>query len=169
MTKFKIFVLTILILMTACAEKAPPELNQAAKVIKFMMKPSNLSRSSFSVLFEQHKPSEFVSYIFSEMGAAEWPLGGGFDDPEQLKAIGAPVPPADVTFTSRKPDKTNKKQIVVGFDDDKGVVTIAAYLDPTKPPVFEREWKLATSIKSAQGIEEMTQSNLQMGISYQSF
>jgi hypothetical protein len=168
MVRIKLFAL-ILLLITACAEQVPQELNQAAKVIKFMMKPSNLSRSSFSVLFDQHKPSEFVSYIFSEMGASEWPMGGGLDDPEQLQSIGAPVPPTDVSFASRKPDLENMKQIVVGFDDAKGVVTIAAYLDPTKPSVFEREWIFPTTIKSAPGIDEMTQSVLQMGVSYESF
>src|SRR5262245_51585341 len=54
-------------------DAAPPDLRQAAGVVAYTLRATNLSRSMFSAAHPNGKPSEWVSYWFSDMGVAEWP------------------------------------------------------------------------------------------------
>lgn len=128
-------------------DPAPPELKQAARVVEFMLQPRNLSRSAFSAFFPECKPSEFVSFTFSGMGAAEWPDSEAMaeHDPmirDQAKAIGAPLMPKDVAITPRELDPERGKQIVIKADDARGVVIVVGYAAPNLPPLLVREYKV---------------------------
>jgi len=157
--------------LPACAPEPPAELREAAEVVHHLMKPDNLARSAFSAAFPDPRPSQFVSFIFSDMGVAEWPGAGGLDtdeDRERLRAVGVPVPPADVAFLPLVPDPTAGKQLVVGFDDQRDVVVVEGYLDPDLEPVLRREWKLPR-VLPAPGVVEVYRSALEMGFSSQAF
>lgn len=105
------------------------------------------------------------------MGSAELPPSEEWADEmekEQMAAIGAPLMPAGVAYSSREPDPSAGKQVVLRFDDERGVVIVDAYLDPAQPPVFTREWAIK-KVMPAPGIDEIYQSNVEMGLSPRSF
>lgn len=136
-----------------------------------MLEPINLSRSMYAAAFPDGKPSQFVSYMFSDMGVAEWPPSDEFADEierEQMAARGLTMLPADVIFIPRIPDPKYINQLVVSFDDERGLVIVEGYMDSTEEPVLTRELKLP-QVKPAVGIQEIYQTNLEEGLSTQSF
>ncbi len=163
----------LMLTATACKEKAPPDLVKGAKVIGSWLRPRNLSRSAFFVGIPDGKPSQFVSYIFSEMGTAEWSPSEGSgefseDEIKAMKQTGLALTPVGVAFVPLKPDKSKGRQIVVKSDDSRGMVIAEGYTDPSKKPVLIKEWKLQ-KVEPAIGIAEMYRSNSEMGISNQAF
>jgi hypothetical protein len=167
-----ILLLIFVVLATvACTESGPPELVQAAGAIDDMLKPANLSRSMYSVAFPDGKPSNYVSYMFSEMGAAEWPPSEAWADElvrEQMEAIGQTLLPADVAIVPLTVDPSLGKQMVISFDDERGMVMAHGYLDPAGEPTLTREWKLPR-VEPAPGVELFYRANLDEGLSAQSF
>jgi hypothetical protein len=158
------------LILAACGESVP-ELAQAADVIHYMMKPQHLSRSAFYVAFPDGKPTQYVSYIFSEVGVAEWPYSETWADEmerEQMKAIGAPMVPEDVALVPLSPDPCAGKQVGVMFDDSRGVVIVEGYVDPAADPVLTREWKLL-KVDPDPFIEDIYRSYVEMGMSDQAF
>lgn len=160
----------LVLTLTACGV-SEPDLAQAADVIHYMMKPLHLSRSVFYVAFPDGRPSQFVSFIFSDMGAAEWPLSEAWADEmerEQMKAIGAPLVPEGVAFVPLSPDPDAGRQLVVKFDDSRGMVIVEGYVDPTQDPVLTREWKLS-KVEPEPFMEAIYQSSVDLGMSDQAF
>lgn len=168
-------ILSILSLFYAisCGGKAPGEIEQGANVIGSMLKPANLSRSMFAAGFPDGKPSQFVSYFFSDMGVAEWPPTEGSteftkEEMTAMKRAGQAIMPAGVAFVPLKPAADKGKQIVVKFDNAGGVVITEGYIDPSQKPVLVKEWKLP-GVSPAPGVMMMYQSNMQSGMSNQAF
>lgn len=133
--------------LSSCGEREPEEpveLKRAAAVVKYMMAPNQLRRSSFLAVFPEGKPSDFVIWMFSTFGTAEWPPYEDGDpmELEQAKSIRAPVIPSDVYLNPREPEPKKGKQLVIKSDDLRGLIIIEGYLNPQEPPVFRREWKL---------------------------
>ena len=130
-SKFFVFLIGIaaFVILMRTANKPKPEeirLDQAAKAVGWMIAPTNLSRSGFTVAFPNAKPSEYVNYMFSDMGTAEWPPfedSGEFTMPE-MKAMRIPFFPADIHIAQLEPNPEYGTQIVVRHDDAKGVVVI---------------------------------------------
>jgi hypothetical protein len=58
--------------------------------------------------------------------------------------------------------------MVIGFDDERGVVIAYANIEPAEDPVFTREWKLPR-VEPAVGVVEIYRSNLDLGMSPQTF
>ena len=52
-----------------------------------------------------------------------------------MKMIDKPISPHNVSFLPLFTDPLKGKQLVVKFDDDRGVVIVDGYLDPNEPPV----------------------------------
>lgn len=166
-----LFPIALVGVLFACANRGPPELVQAADAFEDMLEPINLSRSMFVVAFPGGKPSQFVSYLFSDMGAAEWPPSeawAGEIEREQMEAVGQTLLPADVAIVSRSPDLGRGKQLVIAYDNKRGVVIGRGYVDPATEPTFTREWKLP-QVEPAPGVEMIYQTNLELGMSAQSF
>ncbi len=167
--KFISLFLSLLIIIACSGKSEPPELKKAAHIIKYMMASKNLSRSAFSVAFDNPTPSQFVSYIFSVMGSAEWPPSVMEMSPDEAKMSGIPLMPEGIAYVSREKDMEKGKQIVVNYDDGRGVVIVKGFTDPKEEAVLLREWSLPKKIKPAPGAKDMYDSNLQMGMSIQSF
>jgi hypothetical protein len=155
----------LVILLTAChankpaLELAPNNLKQAARVVEHMLEPRQLSRSAFSVVFAEGTPSQFVSFMFSDIGTAEWPDSEAMAEQnpmlrEQAQAIGAPLIPKGVAIIARAPSPKSGKQIVVKADDGRGVVIVEGYTDPTLGPVLVREYRVP-KVKAAPGVKEI--------------
>lgn len=160
-----------LLMLGACGESASPDLKKSVHVIRYMMAPKHLSRSMFSAAFENGKPSQFVSYIFSDMGAAEWPPSAEWADEmerRQAEAVGMPIIPKGVAFVHSRIDPTKSKQVVVTFDDEKSLVIVEAYTDPAKTAVLHHEWPFKP-VKPHAGIAELYRSNAELGMSNQAF
>ncbi len=136
-----------LLFLTSCVDTVTPELNKGVQVVRYMSAKPQMVRSSFVLVYPDAQPSDFVSWLFSELGAAEWPDSEAYAeiDPtvrEQAKAIGAPLVPKDVQIVPLFPKIEMGKQVVVKFDNARGVIIVEGYLDPQKPPVLTQEWKL---------------------------
>ncbi len=172
-TRLFLCMFIVLCLVVSCGAKATkdPKLEQAAQVVREMLAKRNLERSMFSAAFKNPRPSQFVSYMFSDMGVAEWPpseVHASEMQREQMSSIRATMTPKGVTYIPLSKRKGAGKQLVVKSDDGKGVVIIVAYSDPTKPPIFTRELKFIP-VRPAPVIVQMFRANAQSGISYQAF
>ena len=155
-------------LQSSCGGDPPqPELEQAASVVYYMSAPGQLERSMFAAAYAQQQPSEYVSFLFSDMGAAEWPSSGdvlGGLEGEQIQGIGHPMPPDGVAYVPRKPDPAHGKQLVIRADDANRLLIAEGYLDPAQAPVYRREWELARVAPSPEA-KMFYQSNRDMGLS----
>lgn len=161
----------LLLALGGCGPEAPADLQQAASVIHYLMRPDQLSRSAFFVAYPEGTPSQFVSCLFSLLGTAEWPGKGAFMDElqrEQLRAIGAPVQPPDVTFVPVRKNPGRGRQLVVGFADERKLVVVEGYLDPKEDPVLRCEWNLPR-VEPAPGVAEIYRSNQELSITSQAF
>ena len=139
-----------------CGGGPPTDLAEAAEVVHYLTRPSVLRHSAFTAAFSDPLPSQFVSYIFSEMGASEWPGEGSFSGQQQrdpTHAFPEPVPPPGVVFVARRADPAAGRQLVVTFDDARGVVIVVGYEDPGGEPVLEREWPLP-DVEPAPGMRD---------------
>ncbi|MFC1541838.1 hypothetical protein ACFL50_05240 [Candidatus Latescibacterota bacterium] len=153
--------------------KPKPEastLEKAANAVHWMIAPVNLSRSSFTVAFPNGKPSDYVNYMFSDMGVAEWPPhedSGEFTLPE-MKAMRIPFFPAGVEISQLEPDPEYGMQIVIKDDDNRGVVIVEGYSDPSQPPVMTEEFVLK-KVPPGPGVIQIYEMNYDNGMSDRSF
>ena len=126
-----------------------PRLDRAVQVVRYLSAPDRIKRSSFLAVYPEGRPSEFVKWMFSPMGTAEWPPAeDGVDTMalEQAKSIRMPVSPAKTRIVPEtpRPDEPSR-QLVVKGDDARGMLMVEAYRNPGGPPVFTREWVLKIS------------------------
>jgi len=149
------------------AVSAAPELKQAAKAFRHMAKPSELSRSMFSAAYPNGKPSQYVSFLFSGPGTAEWPIPLDEYEEDAMRSARIPVIPQGLPIVKNKPDEDRGMQLVIRYDDGRNVVIAEGYEDPKKPAVLRREWELP-KVKPAPGVAILYQSNRGAGASFQS-
>lgn len=133
-------------LLVGCSEdpnaKAPIALKKATAFMKQLSSKRRLSRSSF-IAVSPKTPSRFVSYIFSTLGTADWPPHEDSADPmevEQAKSIGEMLVPANVHFSPFKLNTKYKQQLVIMADDEKWLIKVEGYTDPSLPPVLKASW-----------------------------
>lgn len=158
-------------LVTACGGggSEPADLKQAAVAMKAMSAPRHFGRSMYVAAFPgDTTPSRYVSYLFSEMGSAEWPMALDEGEREAMRAARIPTLPEGVRVVARQVDPTAGRQLVISADDARGVVIARGYEAPGAEPVLEREWSL-TAAKPAPGVAEIYRSNAGMGMSNQAF
>ena len=145
-----------------------PELRQAVSVVRHMAQPQHLSRSAFGAVLPHQQPNEWVSYLFSEMGAAEWPMRDDWADDtvvEQHQAIGAPLTPGAGRFVPWKRDRSAGKQLVVAGDDVTGEIELTAFLDPDEEPVWTARFELPEVIPEPLATR-IAASNRDLGMRY---
>jgi len=119
----------------SAAPKKDPELKRAVSFVRYLCSRRFLRKSAFISSFPEKKPTQFVSYLFSEMGVSEWVSTGDPFEEEQLKSIGVPVPPRNVRITNRL-IKGAEKQVVLKGDDQELIVIVEGYLKGSGTPVF---------------------------------
>ncbi|MBI2618584.1 MAG: hypothetical protein HYW57_00710 [Ignavibacteriales bacterium] len=151
-----------------------PELEQAAGMVEYLLKPGILSQSTFPVVLPNGTPRQFVSWMFSTLGTAEWPPTERmaeieFGDPEAAAMAGIPLRPDGVSYVHSRPDTALGKQIVVKWEDSRGVVIVEGYLDPAQPPALVKEFSLP-KVQAANDLTRITaQGHLETGGTYQAF
>ncbi len=131
-------------LFAACSGSAsgPPDLEQGIQVVRYMASKNQLRRSSFPVVYPEGKPSDFVKWMFSTFGTAEWPPSEDMAEMEpmileQAKSIRMPIIPKGVSLVALKPDVSKGRQVVIMADDARGVLIIEGYADPEQPSVAQ--------------------------------
>ena len=145
--QFLILLLFFLPSFLGCEGAVPSDLDRAAKVIRFMSEENKLERTSFPALYPKCLPSEFVKWLFSEKGKAEWPDSLDNDDSNpdvRNKAFkeGAPIVPKSVKFFAGKTDPDAGRQLIVKANDASRTIIVEGYGDPQKKPDLKREWDL---------------------------
>lgn len=121
---------------------AYPRLEQAVKVVRYLSAPRQVSRSSFSAMFPDQRPSEFVKWMFSTPGKASWPPveDGHGDEVEAAQSLRIPMIPKDTLILPGQPHLNKAgRQLVVKADDPRGLLVVEGYFDSRHPPVFTRE------------------------------
>ena len=155
-----------------CGKSEPPDLHQAVASIHWELSEYNISRSMFAVVLPNGTPRQWVSYYFSPMGASEHAPSEEHateEDREMAKALRAPLWPKGVAAVHTKPNPSLGKQIVLKWDDARGVVIVEAYIDPGRDPEFVREIALPKVTSTNELAKLSAQSQLEMGSSFQAF
>jgi len=165
-----LLVLIALVFMAACGADEPADLVRGVGIIHHMLQPDVISQSTFAVAFQDPNPSQFVSFIFSEMGALEWPatetdIGVDVADVRDRLLV---FTTDGVAIVARQPDLRLGRQVVVSFDDDRGLIIVEGFEDPTRSAVLRREWVLP-DVNPAPGVRALYQANQQAGMSCQAF
>ena len=175
MPKTHSVLISLILLIPACSKDPNvKELEKAANAVEHMVSPFNASRSSFFVVLPNGTPRQFVSWFFSSMGSAEWPPvdePGEFssDELDAMKSSGIPLLPAGVFLRHSIPDMAVQRQVVLKWDDGEETVILEGYLDPTQAPVFARSFKLPKGVVPDEVARAVTQSNLELGMTFQAF
>ena len=137
------FVLLIALTVAACSGPAvDPRLQQAVTAVEYMTTQRFLADSAFSHVHPERRPSDYVSYLFSTMGSAEWPIAFDQDEEEQLRSARIPIMPRDLPIVPHKPNSGVDLQVVVRADDAAGLVIIDAYEKAGEDPVLVVERRL---------------------------
>ncbi len=143
-------VVVFLVLSLACQAPPPPlprDLVDAAQVIREMMARRKLVTSGFFESYPKATPSNFVSFINSDLGGILWPpredsIFADEIETEQTRNAGETVIPEGIAYTRNRPNPDIKRQIVYRADDESGEIVVEAYADPSAEPLFVRRWKL---------------------------
>jgi hypothetical protein len=173
-TNLLCLVLIVQIFFSCSEDKNARDLERAAYAVEQIVAPVNATRCSFFVVLPDGTPKQFVSWFFSSMGSAEWPMVDDSteisrDEAQSMQRIGIPFRPKDVSYTHSKPDTAVQKQIVLTWDDTERTVILEGYLDPAQAPVFKKSFKLPKNVVPDAMARIAVGSNLELGMSFQSF
>jgi hypothetical protein len=133
-------------LLAACGGKPaepPRDLARAVAVVGYLASPRFVNASAWSSVAEKGTPSEFASYLFSDLGAAELPETARAGEPGGAGRGGPPSWPEGVALRPVRPDPGPGRQVVIVPDDARNRIVAEGYLDPRSPPVVRREFELA--------------------------
>ena len=139
----------LLALAAGCSSSSvpPPDLSAAVAVAGYLAGPRYINVSMYSATAETGTPSEFVSYLFSTMGAAERPESYRSDEKDGAQRGGPPGWPEGVGFYPLKPNPRGGKQVVIFPDDARGMIIAEGYVDPAGKPLLRREFEMAKPVK----------------------
>lgn len=141
-----ILVSTLFLYSCTETETVSPEIKRGVHVVQYMASKRQIQRTSFPFTYPEGKPSDYVNWMFSALGAAVWPDTEDMAemDPmiaEQAKSIGAPLIPKGVRIVPLSPNPKFEKQIVVKFDDARRLLIVEGYLDSKGIPVITKKLK----------------------------
>jgi hypothetical protein len=140
--------LAVIAMFSACNNGNTPELKQGVKVIDSMTTRSTLEKSAFYVAYPDGTPSDYVRYIFSDVGSAEWPPAQGSAELDgmsgnTLRGSDIVPIPKGVFYAANTPEPDRKgMQVVLRGDDTREVLVIEGYLDAHDTPAIIEEKKL---------------------------
>ena len=154
----------IFVLATSCQSGVDEDLKQANDSLAKMTTKRNLAKSCFSVVYPQGDVANFVNYLFSDLGAAEWPIAFDEMEAEQIESIGQTPLPRNVVVSPLKRNQLNSKEIVLAPDLENQVVVVKGYLPGSQEVVWENQWSLGTA-QASEDTQQLCQSNLETGIS----
>jgi hypothetical protein len=174
MKKISASLFVAIILCSCSTDRNLADLERAAGAIERLMAPLQARRCSFFVVLPNGTPREFVSWFFSPLGMGDWPIVEGtteFTEEEKgsMRLIGMPFRPKDVEYRHSNPDPAVQKQIVLKWDNAEGDVILEGYLEAAQPPVFTKAFKIPKNVEPDPIAKIAVQSNIEMGMAFQSF
>ena len=139
------FILVLPLLYFDYGPKDNIELRKGIAVVRYMSAPRQLQRSSFLAAYPNGTPEQFLNWMFSPMGLAEWPpYEGGMEiSPEEEKMIrktGLPFIPAGLSLIAQEPDVERGRQVVIYADEEERLLVAEGYENPSEPPVIVKSW-----------------------------
>ncbi|NEO28025.1 MAG: hypothetical protein F6K03_14370 [Kamptonema sp. SIO4C4] len=138
------------------------QLEQAAAAMADMTKRPTLSRSCFYVVYPNGQATEFINYLFSDLGTAEWPIAIDPMEAEQMQSIGKDVLPPEVKVSPQQRSDPQQKELVL-MANAEGQIMAEGYLPEEDTPTLTQEWSLATATPD-QATQDLCRSNIEMGI-----
>ena len=119
------------------------ELRKGIAVVRYMSAPRQLQRSSFLLSYPDGTSEQFLSWMFSPLGAAEWPpYEGGLEfsaeEEAMIRKTGIPFIPANLVLIPQEPDLEKGKQVVIRAE--RGLLIVEGYENPEEPPVVVKQW-----------------------------
>lgn len=120
-----------------------------------------LSHSCFGVAYPEGGAENFVRYLFSDLGSAEWPVAFDELEAEQMAAIGQTSLPPNVVVSPNERQYFDRKELVLQAQD--GQIYVRGYLPEQSDPQFETYWELAT-VQTSPDVVPLCESNLDLGI-----
>ncbi len=147
-------------------ESNHPQLFRTYQAMRIMCTTANMEKSAFQYVYPEARPSEWVSFLFSTLGSAEWPPIAGRELPEEeARAARIMVLPGDVTVVPLRARRNFAKQVVIRFDDSEGVVIAEGFEAWNEKSVFQRKWTIPKVTPSELAIQT-AESNLEMGLGF---
>jgi hypothetical protein len=141
-----------------------PKLEQAVRAVRQMTAGRQLPRSAFSAAYDHGTPSEYVSFLFSTLGVAEWPVAMDEAEAEAMRsAFITPLP--DRVLTAAVRPSGPWPQLVIRGDDTRGLLIALGYEAPGQPAVLTEEWPLP-QVSPAVGVREMFEDQVSQGAHY---
>jgi hypothetical protein len=134
---------------------------QANAAMASMTKNPNLSRSCFRVAYPEGNAADFIRYLFSDMGVAEWPSAVDQMEADQMNAINQAVVPSTVAVSANQRQHPDRKELVLDAAD--GSIQARGYLPQATEPNLEAEWDLGTA-STDPGVIPLCESNIEMGM-----
>lgn len=151
------------LLLVGCEEPPNPDIKQASSAMAQMATPKMLSRSCFYLIYPNGKPSEFVRYLFSDLGAAEWPIAFDEMEEEQMKSVRITPLPRTVRVSALKREYPEEKELVLIPDDENSQIIAQGYVANETAPNWESKWDLAIASPD-EATQQLCRSNIELGI-----
>ncbi len=139
------FVLMLPLFFLEESPKDHIDLRKGIAVVKYMSSESQLKRSSFLATYPGGTPEQLLKWMFSPMGAAEWPpREGGLEfSPEEEKMVkrtGVPFIPSGLVLIPNEPDFEKGRQVVIRADTENRLLIVEGYENPSDQYVIEKKW-----------------------------
>ncbi len=134
-------------LKNCCEPEGDPGLRKGIQLVRYLSDPREIKRSSFLMVYPEGKPSNFVKWMFSPMGTAQWTPPNLSLEMEEMESIptqpfGMPMLPQDTKLFPFKLNAEFGKQVVVKSDDAAGLILVEGYLNANGPPEIIDSWPL---------------------------
>ncbi len=145
-----------------CQAEVDAELQQANAALRGMAAPLSLSKSCFGVVYPNGQASDYLNFLLSDLGAAEWPVALDEQERQQLKAIGQVPMPTTVSVSLHQRRYRDRKELVLQADDATRSVLVNGYLPYSNQVQLAARWDVGTAVPDA-GVAALCQSSLEMG------
>ena len=149
---------------TGCAKPLPPDLEKGMTRVRYITSPKALKKSMFYAVYPQGRPSEFIGYMYSDLGAIDFsgpgnvapipgmPANGPSPYDEQTRDAAPALPPNVMILPLKTDPSRSQPQIVLKPDDAARQIIVEVYELPSQPPikVEKRDLPLMTADPMAQ-------------------
>lgn len=158
--------MTLSVVLNSCQSTATTttldsDLVEANAALAMMTQDRILSRSCFRVAYPEGGSENFVRYLFSDLGSAEWPVAFDEVEAEQMKAAGQKPLPPNVVISANARVYSDRKELVI--QSQNGQISVKGYLPHTTDPQFEAVWELGQSQTQSEFVP-LCESNIDMGM-----
>lgn len=146
-------------LLGSCSPPNDMALIQAMEAARGLGQAAHLQRSCFYWIYPQGQPTDFVSYLFSDLGAAEWPIALDPDATAEMHAVGITPLPEGVRFSADQRQHRDRKELVLTANNGAGHIELVSYL-----PGVDKPYRQATFTLAAVSPDDLTQQFCQAAL-----